>query len=173
MTVFFLSPARAQQTATATSDTTVTAASRPLTPPTSVLAEDYKYDVGNKVRLHWVPSLDDQPGRRHITGYVIYRSDDKGPFRKIQEVLPGHLSYIDESVRRGVTYVYRVAAVNAADTALSVPTQAMRTHMEWIDFNKKYLFLIALIVGGAVIYYIETARRGKQLFVRRIAGLEA
>lgn len=32
---------------------------------------------------------------------------------------------------------------------------------------------MALVIGGAVIFFIETAKRGKKLFVRKIAGLEA
>ena len=44
---------------------------------------------------------------------------------------------------------------------------------QWLDLGKKWVFLWALVLTGAIILFIETARKGKHLFVRKITALEA
>jgi len=144
-----------------------------IAPPTSVIAQDNKYDVGDKVLLSWVPSIDDQPGKGRIDGYVVFRSVNGHEIHIIGETVVGKVEYTDNSTSPDSHYVYRVAAVRAGDTVLSIATESITPEIEYVDFDKKFLFLMALVIGGAVIFFIETARRGKKLFVRKIAGLEA
>lgn len=144
-----------------------------VAPVTSVIASDHKYDDGEKIDLSWIPSIDDQLLNGKVTGYRLYRITNKGQPVMVAELDPGANSFTDEGLDSDSTYSYYVEAFSTNHTAPSTHTAAMSPQREWINFNKKYLFLIALIVGGAVIFFIETARRGKKLFVRKIAGLEA
>jgi len=43
----------------------------------------------------------------------------------------------------------------------------------WFAFNKLNNLIGVLVIGGAVIFYILHAQKGKTLFIRRIAGLNA
>ncbi len=141
--------------------------------PTSLIATDHKYDNGERINLQWVPSIDDLPGISTVVGYRIYRQDDGGAAEAIADLPAKANHYRDENTELGHTYIYSVAALTDGAEFVSNPTESISPEREWIDFSKRYLFLIALIVGGAVIYFIEIARRGKKLFVRKIAGLEA
>lgn len=154
----------------AQTDSTVQTA---IAPPTSVIAQDFKYDIGDNILLSWVPSIDDQPEIGRVEGYLIFRSVNEGVTQLLDKVNAGELEYKDISTNPDSSYVYQVGAVSGGDTALSIATQSIRPELEYIDLDKKFLFLMALVIGGAVIFFIEVAKRGKKLFVRKIAGLEA
>jgi hypothetical protein len=144
-----------------------------IAPPTSPVASDFKYDDGNSLILTWVPSIDDLPVGGEVLGYQIFRSDNGGPLNKIAEMIPGTSIFKDEDLHKDTSYSYQVVAISKNYQAASVETEAIHPQREWVNLNLKFLFLIALIIGASVIYFIETARRGKKLFVRKIAGLEA
>ena len=142
-------------------------------PVTSLIASDFKYDDGERIELSWVPSIDDQLVGGKVIGYRLYRAVDDGEPALVVELLPGANHFSDEGLTRENSYRYMVSALSVNHETASTMTAAITPEREWINFDKKYLFLIALIIGGAVIFFIETARRGKKLFVRKIAGLEA
>jgi len=173
--VIGISITAAAQTEAAPADSVIadTTAVR-VAPPTSVVAEDHKYDAGGEVDLSWVPSISESLQNSPVLGYRIYRSVNGNPEILLDELLPGEAEYEDKDVVKDSVYSYRVATI-ATDRSeyLSITTQPLQPQVENIDFNKSYLFLIALVISGAVIYFVETAKRGKKLFVRRIAGLEA
>ena len=142
-------------------------------PVTSLIASDYKYDNGEVIELSWVPSIDDQLVGGNVIGYSLYRSENDGEPTLIAELLPGVNNYTDEGLSRLSTYRYTILTLTVNHETPSTMTAPITPEREWINFDKKYLFLIALIIGGSVMFFIETARRGKKLFVRKIAGLEA
>ncbi len=144
-----------------------------VAPPTSVVVEDYKYDDGETLVLTWVPSIDDLLQDSHIVGYKVLRITDGGEPVAIATLPPGANTFHDDGLDSDRSYSYHVASMTSVTAFYSPPTQPMRPEREWINFDLKYLFLIALVISGAVMLYIEAARRGTKLYVRRIAGLEA
>lgn len=144
-----------------------------VSPATSVLATDHKYDNGTRIDLTWVPSIDDRLGETSIIGYEVYRVVNDSATAKIADLPAGSNSFSDESCVSGASYVYSLNTVSKIGSAMSIPTASIKSEVEWINFHRGYLFLIGLAVAGFVIYFIETARRGKKLFVRKIAGLDA
>lgn len=143
-----------------------------VAPPSSVLAVDHKYDNGDKIELTWVPSIDDVPGGA-VLGYIVYRTTNNGEPKKVAELLPGVIRFIDEGLELDSVYSYSVAAFGETSEAQSVWTQELTTSREWLNLGRVNLFIIAVLISGAVIIYIRTASQGKKLFVRKIAGLEA
>jgi hypothetical protein len=162
-----------QDTETTPDSLVVDVAPVAVAPPTSVVVEDFEYDDGEAMVLSWVPSIDDLLQNSHLIGYKIYRSDDGGVAVEIASLPPGANTFHDDDLNLDGTYVYHVSAVTADGEFASPQTQPQQPEREWINFDLKYLFLIALVIAGAVMFFIELARRGKKLYVRRIAGLEA
>ena len=144
-----------------------------LAPITSLVAEDNTYDNGNALRLIWVPSIDDRLIDSKIIGYRVYRLAGAGEPRAIAELPPGSNQYLDETVLRDSVYSYYISTLSERAEFPSNRTAAISPQREWINLDRGYLFLIALAIAGAVIYYVSAAKRGKKLFVRKIAGLEA
>ncbi len=153
--------------------TPVTAKSGPPAPATSFIATDHKYDDGNAIDLQWVPSIDDQLLHGRVSGYKLFRTDSKGVTTLVADLAPGTTSHIDDGVTKGESYTYYLAAFAGTDSSLSVGTQAITPQAEWINWDRGYLLLILFIVSASVVYFIETAKRGKKLFIRKIAGLDA
>ena len=142
-------------------------------PVTSLLVEDGKYDNADSLMLFWVPSIDDQIAGGKVVGYRVYRSVNGGEAVPIGDLLPGAVNFTDKNVEQDSVYVYQIATLTESGEYPSVRTQEISPEPEWFNFARLSLLLIALIIAGAVIFYVETAKRGKELFVRKIAGLEA
>jgi len=142
-------------------------------PITSLIASDRKYDNGKSIDLSWVPSIDDRLVNGKVIGYKVYRIEDGGEPLMIAELAPGSNAYNDQSVERGKLYSYFVSALSSSAETPSTKTASIEPQREWLNFKLINVLVMALVLGGAIIYFIETARRGKKLFVRKIAGLEA
>lgn len=67
--------------------------------------------VDNQVSLSWSAGA-------NASSYKVYRKPDGGEWEVVASDVTGN-SYTDESVERGNTYIYRVAAVSAAGDELS------------------------------------------------------
>lgn len=74
-------------------------------PPTSLLA----LGESEQVRLVWERSPD-----ADATGYHLDRRDPGGEFRRITAQPIAQLEHLDRGLARGLTYVYRVSAVDGA-----------------------------------------------------------
>ncbi len=144
-----------------------------IAPPSSLLATDHKYDNGNSISLSWVPSIDDALMNNPIVAYKLYRSSNDTEPNLIAELPPGSSYFLDNGVSTDNSYSYSVSASTNAYEVLSNRTESITPQSEWINYNKKYLFLMVMIISGAIMYFIVSAKRGKELFVRKIAGLEA
>ncbi len=142
-------------------------------PVTTLLVEDGRYDDGDSLMLFWVPSIDDQLIDSRVTGYRVYRSVNGGVAKPIVDLLPGAGNYTDKNVELDSSYVYYVATLTESSEYPSIHTDPISPQREWINFRRGYLFIIMIIISAAIIFYVETAKRGKKLFVRKIAGLEA
>ena len=141
-------------------------------PPSNVTADDYHYDRGENVELKWILSPDDNSGK--ISGYEIFRSEvGADDFVSVGFVEPGIDSLRDKSTEPDIAYVYKVGTVYNDTISMSAESDPVIPDTEIINFKLWNLFVIGLIICGAVIYFIAHAKRGKKLFVRKIAGLEA
>ena len=144
-----------------------------VAPVTSLIAEDHKYDKGENIDLAWVPSIDDQLIDGKVIRYNLYRQAEGGEQVLVADLPRGTGSFTDDGVHADSTYTYYIAALSLNYAAESNRTAPIAPEVEWLNLDRKWLFLIALIVGGAVLLFIAAAKRGIKLFVRKIAGLEA
>lgn len=144
-----------------------------VAPPTSVIAEDYKYDDAEKIELNWIPSIDDLPQDSPVKLYKIYRYTNGSETAFVDTVESGKSGLIIGELSGDSSYQFIVAAVSKNFEAASVKTAPITPEREWLNLNLKFLFLIAFVISAAVIYFIWKASKGTELFVRKIAGLEA
>ncbi len=142
-------------------------------PATNVMAVDRVYDCGEAVDITWQLSFDDN-GEGKISEYLILRAEEGShDFVEVGLVMPGNASYMDKGVESGQSYIYKIATVYDGGTVDSEPSKTVIPDTEPVNWNLLNLFLIGLVIAGAVIYFIAHAKRGKKLFIRKIAGLEA
>ena len=141
--------------------------------PTWVVAKDYHYDRGDNVDIEWQLSADDD-GTGAILGYDIFRAEaGSDEFILVGAALPGENIFRDKSAENGIAYVYKVAVNFGGGASASAISDPVIPDTEIINFNLWNMFVIGLLITGAVIYFIAHAKRGRKLFIRKIAGLEA
>ncbi len=148
-------------------------------PPGNLKGNDAPGDVGQKVLLTWTLSPDDLLGTTppKVIGYRLFRKEaDSDTFKKLDdEPTYQRSSYTDNRCQAGIAYHYRVVAV-APDGSESEPAETVESvvpDMEFFDSRHGWYGVILLLVCGTVMYFIELARSGRELKVRKIAGLEA
>ena len=142
-------------------------------PPGSLRAQDHPWDHGNRIELAWDLSIDD-PVR--VTAYEVYNSTSAGgPFNLIGRVENGTAAFSAEKLERGTGYYFQVISISS-EGEQSVPsrtTAAVVPTRQWFDGGRFWLFIIVLTFCGSVIFWINHARKGRPLKIRKIAGLEA
>ena len=135
-------------------------------PPAGVKVFDTPNDQGKSITLRW------SAGDALATGWLVERTGPEGP-AVVSANAAGDIGYLDEGVKDRVAYTYRIAAVAGADTVWSGPTRPVSSSPQFFNTARVNIVIAMLVFFVLVIYFIETAKRGKNLFVRRIAGLDA
>ena len=145
--------------------------SQGLSPPSDVTAVDTPNDDGTSITINWGAV----PEASGIAGYQILRRMAGGGLEEIGEMLPaGTTTYEDSSVKAGVAYTYIVRAVSDTEaTVESQETAPIKGTGEWFHTGKVPLLVAMLLFSAAIVWSIFDARSGKEVFVRRIPGLEA
>ena len=145
--------------------------SQGLSPPSNVTAVDTPNDDGSSVTIKW----DAAPEDSGVSGYQILRRIAGGGLEEIGGLLPaGATSYVDASIEKGNAYAYIVRAVGDTEATVdSEETAPAKGTGEWFHTGRIPLFVAMLLFGAAIVWNIYYARSGKEIFVRRIPGLEA
>jgi hypothetical protein len=108
------------------------------------------------------------------SSFLIEKQDSTHTWIKLTELQPGELKYTDsDNIQPGKAAQYRLTAF-ATELPQPLVFQAEAIPAaQWFNYKKSPLLLLILLLCGAVIYYIVAARMGKDLFIRRINGLES
>jgi len=153
-----------------------------LFPPTQLKAFDTPNDDGSSINLEWKISPNDVFRSAKFKGYDIYRSTSlDGPFEVVGDISGGVTDQVrnikifgdGNNVRDGVEYYYYIEAKWDGQTAKSNIAGPAVSSEQWFNTARGVSLILLGILLGAILYYINQAKSGKQLFIRKIAGLEA
>lgn len=141
-------------------------------PPLEITVADVPDDHGGQLRITWTdPGYENLPG---FEGFQVTRHEVRSDSILVIGTAPfGARELTDDNAVGETEFVYRVAAIVNGVAYPSAESPPAWPTVQWFNWSKISVVVIGLIVCGAVIYFIETAKRGKKLFLRRIAGLEA
>jgi len=138
------------------------------TPPsvTGLEAFDTPSDDGSSVTLRW-----------EATGYgpadVMRSTSRTGEYEKVGEADVSDGTYRDTGAEAGVEYYYTLA-YGTGDRALTTeaagPAEAISN---WFRHARKNTLIATIVMFALVAIYVTLARRGRDLYVRKIAGLNA
>jgi len=172
--LFALRPTLAEEVPTAQGETAIQKDSVPPVPPTNVAAKDIPNDKGGAITINWEKSADDGGGAKNVTAYEILRSTKRNEgYEHIGNTPPGATSFSDNAAKNKVLYFYKIRAISPIGTSESEPSAPAFSKRQWFDLSRLSLFILSLIIGFAIFYFIEKAKSEKGLFIRKIAGLEA
>jgi Domain of unknown function (DUF6754) len=170
--------ARAQNNARSAKATIAKPKSRPPRPPSDVTVVDQPNDAGEGLIVSWELSPDDKKGAkpRGVVQYRILRkADDEDKFVLVKEVTAQKTSVLDDKAKGFKPFLYQVVAVgpNGETSIAAASREPVTPVMQYFDRRRGWFGVILLLVGGCVVYFIAAARGGKDLKIRKIAGLEA
>lgn len=146
-------------------------------PPLDVQVQDDDApdDPGGVINLSWTLSPDDTGLGGAITAYQIVRLEQlEGEEKVLSDVLAGRSTYTDKSGDPKVQYYYGVRAL-ADETVRSEMARsgAIISYGRWYNGNRTNVVVSLGIYAALVIFFISRARRGHELYVRPIPGIEA
>jgi hypothetical protein len=142
-------------------------------PPSAVEVFDTPSDHGGSITVNWERSPDDRVGGT-VTGYDVLRSGSRdGAYEPIACMPGGATSCVDNSAEDGVAYYYRVVALTASGMSMPALAGPVMSSEQWFNRGRANLLVIAVILVFAIIYYIYLSTTGRDLYIRKIAGLEA
>jgi hypothetical protein len=123
--------------------------------------EDAPHDAGNALILKW-------SGFSDSTAIVIAKADSLGVYQDMETFAGASGELKDEELNPNEAYKYRLSADDGITIyATGTPKE------QWFYLDKLSFLLMLIAISAAILIYIFLARRGKDLFIRRINGLDS
>ncbi len=142
-------------------------------PPAGLTAKDTPNDAGHSIDLSWTLSPDDTAGARSVARYVVSTAATAGgPFAAKDTVKAGTASSQLTGIPDKVPVFIQVSAANAAGAGATSPVEGISSE-QWWNSDRSHMFWVLLLYSAAFFFFLEQAKRGKNVFVRRIPGLAA
>lgn len=156
-------------------------------PALNVTAMDTPNDGGGHISVMWEASPDDVKGGK-VWGYRIFRAESidgqPGEYKEVGDVPAGDSTYSndDGNVEDDLSYFYKVVALNKVRneagetlefTAESMVTGPISSSAQWFDLRRLNAFVGTVMLSFFIIFFIQQAKAGKELYIRKIAGMEA
>lgn len=142
-------------------------------PPSSpVMARDVPNDAGGAIDITWLASpLEKEEG---FKGYDVQRrAPGEETFTTIAELTPGDAVYQDQQAKDGVEYEYRVRAIPARGAPVVLGVANATASGQWFNTSRTNALIGVVFTCFVIIFFIIRAKGGAELFVRKIAGLDA
>lgn len=135
----------------------------------SVEAQDVPYDGGGAILINWTI----KETREEINEVWIYRNQPgKGAWNLAGIVDADAGLYEDTGINNHQPYNYLLEARGPETLFASMPMREITCHAAWFDMGKINLLIIAIIVLTAITYYVLAVGK-KEMYVRKISGLQA
>ncbi len=133
-------------------------------------ATDHPNDAGGSVSLAWDFDIKDEVP----DSLAVIRRGPSGVEERIATLGGISTRYTDTTVSDGDSYSYWIESLRPDGTPAAVSDEAdASSSAQWIHSGRVAMLIILAALSLIIIYYIETAKRGKKLYIREIAGLAA
>ena len=144
----------------------------PEEPSLPVTARDAPNDAGGTVEIFWLASpLEKEEG---FKGYEVQRrAEGEEVFATIAELLAGEVVHQDQEAEDGVPYEYRVRVLTSEGAPVVLGVSKATASGQWFNTARTNALVGVIFTSFIIIFFIFRARSGAELFVRKIAGLDA
>jgi hypothetical protein len=105
---------------------------------------------------------------------IVERSTSpEGPFEAIGDAPVAEGTFTDFKATDGTAYYYRLGCPSDGDTLSTAVAGPVVSRSNWFRTERTNALILFLLMFVMVNLYIRRARGGKDLYIRRIAGLSA
>ncbi len=140
--------------------------------PTEIKAFDTPNEAGENITIQWksqayIDSI--------VAGYEIFQTADRNESFKMVGFTAKGTSEYRAAVQDGVEYFFKVRTKTKDDTysPFSAISQGAISKPQWFHIGRTNALAAVVIYLSLLLYFVSTAKKGKSLFIRRIAGLDA
>jgi len=141
-----------------------------IEPPGKVVARDNPNDDGGRIEITWQLS----PSDSMIEGYkILRRQEGETEFASVGFMGKGRNSFTDEGTTDNKKYSYKIVAEMDSLEAESALSNQGISKPQWFHTDRINVVFFTLLFTFLIIYFINRAKKGANLFVRKIAGLLA
>jgi len=154
-------------------------------PPGNVRAYDTDNDHGHAITVEWDISPDDGAGQNSVVNYSVMRSESSGgPFEEVGKAGSGATSYenvgtkepeSDSYIPDHTDFYYRVDAltIDSGVVGMSEVAGPVQSSGQWFNTGRIPVLFAVVAFFLLVIWFVRAARKGADLYVRPLAGIEA
>jgi hypothetical protein len=129
-------------------------------------AFDTPSDDGTGVSLEWA-------GEGDLALTVMRSTGGLGEFEEVGTALASDGGFTDRTVTRGSEYYYKLAYVVDSDTVMTEAVGPVVAVSNWFRRARTNTLATTVVMFGLVIGLVSVAKQGKELYIRKIAGLNA
>jgi hypothetical protein len=145
-------------------------------PPVRVQVEDddNPKDPGGVVNVSWAASPDEGDIENPVTSYEIVRLEEReGEETSVGQVDAGTTEFQAMGAHWRTEYYYGVRAL-AGEARSEIPkSDPLVAPGRWFNVGVINVLVSLLVYSAVVLLFIVVARKGQELYVRPIAGIEA
>jgi hypothetical protein len=155
---------------------------------TDLRVSDAPNDNGHALALEWTPSVDDRRSGP-VLGYEVYRATSAAGPWELRGTAPARgpddtetISYRDAGAKDsesqdyfpiGQTFYYQVRTLYTGGHVDSEPSSGLASSAQWFHLGKLELFVAVIIFIILMLIFITKARKGEDLYIRPLAGIDA
>ncbi len=145
-----------------------------IAPPGDLKVADTPDDGGGNLTLSWTLSPDDGQKLGDVDGYEIFRANrNDTTLKSIALVADNTTSFTDANLDDKQEYFYAVRLKKGNSFSGSARSDFARPRINWFRMFRLNMLVLLVVFSLSVLLYIRSAKKGKGLFVRKLAGLEA
>lgn len=137
---------------------------------TELTAFDKENDAGGCVKLEWVVNYSEVIPE----ALVVFRENTETGESTALDTLSGiSTKYMDDTTEDGIVYSYWILPQTPGNPMLMSQKVEASSQAQWIHSGRIYMLILLVILSVIIIWFIESAKKGKNLYIREIAGLSA
>lgn len=138
----------------------------PESPIKALEAKDTPDDAGRSITLRW-------EGAGDAKLQVLRAYSPEGEYTVIGETVASDRSFVDSGTEDGKRCYYKLAYRVEQETFTTQVVGPVSSKSNWISVSRLNALVITALMFALVVAYISIAKKGKPLYIRRIAGLAA
>ena len=135
-------------------------------PVAGLRAKDTPGDEGRSITLEW-------QSEAGVMLAVMRSTSSTGDFEVIGEALATDGTFTDITVEDGTEYYYRLASFAPAETLYSASAGPVVSKSNWFRTGRVSTLILTVLLFVLVVAFIQVAKHGRGLYIRKIAGLSA
>ena len=127
---------------------------------------DTPSDGGESITLEW-------ESEANVFISILRSTSADGEFEPAGETIASEGVYLDYGIESGTAYYYMLSMATDTDTMTTAVAGPAVARSNWFRSYRVNALVLFGLMFGLVILYVDAAKRGKKLYIRKIPGLNA